>query len=837
MRPRWFVYLVIAAPLCWFFGRVVLQQEVLDFRDICHYYRPLWQWTSSEWGAGRIPLWCDLEGLGLPIHADPTASIFYPGQLAFALPLPFTTRLNLYVVAHVLLAAVLMYRTARGFGATRNGAAAAAISYAYGGHVLFQYCNPIFLVGAAWLPLAALATERTCLLRSWRWAVVLAVSLALMILGGDLQLAYHVGMLAALYGWLARTSERSLARSTVLLSGGLILAGLLSAVQVLPSTQWSARSERAATDHPRSLWELHRPGDPVAGIFGEPAPHSHHEHVYDFSVGPWRWLEFVWPNIGGRMFPEHHRWMAALPAEGRVWSPSLYLGLITLLAAAAAFSLKRAADARTRWLSWMTLFGIAGSLGIYGLSWLWQEVTHDLFGADPQQPPLFGAVGGLYWLMTVVLPGYVQFRYPAKWMVFASLGLSLLAAQGWDKLFEQPPRWLRSCAIGLVGLSIVLGVGVRFTGKWLQGAPDEFPFGPLIVAGAMKDVSWGALQCGILSAVALVLVARRRAWPWSPTIAVLLTAIDLCVAHGWMISTTPQATFDQPIAISEDAPAMPIQRVYRATPHMSIDDEKLPPSAQRLTELSIWERATLAEKIGLGERRNVANMTTTLEPTDLAQVWQQIDRVDAPVAALRMLGIDGRLDPAPRLLQPQETRESRIADYQPAYFTDDIRIIPPMDGKRRDSATDRDFSIASNSGDRRIAVVETHDSLDVAQLKAEDPQRGHLVVERLTPALVAISTNTRQPRLLVLADYHAPGWTCELLNRETGTLSSTRIYRTNQVLRGVVVPAGQQLVLFRYRPWLLYLGALISGIAWSGVLIVLIRRTTKHTKGTKEKAE
>ena len=41
-------------------------------------------------------------------------------------------------------------------------------------------------------------------------------------------------------------------------------------------------------------------------------------------------------------------------------------------------------------------------------------------------------VGGLYWLMTVVLPGYVYFRYPAKLLVIAALGLSMLAARGWD---------------------------------------------------------------------------------------------------------------------------------------------------------------------------------------------------------------------------------------------------------------------------------------------------------------------------------------------------------------------------------------------------------------------
>ena len=36
----------------------------------------------------------------------------------------------------------------------------ASLSYAFCGNVLFQYCNVIFLVGAGWLPLAILATDR-----------------------------------------------------------------------------------------------------------------------------------------------------------------------------------------------------------------------------------------------------------------------------------------------------------------------------------------------------------------------------------------------------------------------------------------------------------------------------------------------------------------------------------------------------------------------------------------------------------------------------------------------------------------------------------------------------
>src|SRR5207237_6469500 len=44
-------------------------------------------------------------------------------------------------------------------------------------------------------------------------------------------------------------------------------------------------------------------------------------------------------------------------------------------------------------------------------------------------------VGGVYWFFVTLLPTYVYFRYPAKLLPLVSLGLSQLAAQGWDRAF------------------------------------------------------------------------------------------------------------------------------------------------------------------------------------------------------------------------------------------------------------------------------------------------------------------------------------------------------------------------------------------------------------------
>ena len=40
--------------------------------------------------------------------------------------------------------------------------------------------------------------------------------------------------------------------------------------------------------------------------------------------------------------------------------------------------------------------------------------------------------GGVYWWMTTLLPGFRQFRFPAKLLTFSTFGLAALAGMGWD---------------------------------------------------------------------------------------------------------------------------------------------------------------------------------------------------------------------------------------------------------------------------------------------------------------------------------------------------------------------------------------------------------------------
>ena len=133
--------------------RFSVREHQFGFRDAADFYYPLQLRVQQEWRAGRLPLWEPEENGGVPLLGNPSAAVLYPGKLIYAVfSYPWAARI--YVIAHVALAFAAMWIMMHGWNVSPSGASLAALGYAFGGPVLLQYCNVIFLVGAAWMPLA-----------------------------------------------------------------------------------------------------------------------------------------------------------------------------------------------------------------------------------------------------------------------------------------------------------------------------------------------------------------------------------------------------------------------------------------------------------------------------------------------------------------------------------------------------------------------------------------------------------------------------------------------------------------------------------------------------------
>jgi hypothetical protein len=881
-KAGWALALAVALPIAVLFGPALISDRSFAMRDAAHFYYPLFEWCARQWGTGRVPLWNPYENCGLAVLADASSSIFYPGKLLFLLPLDFALRYKLYVIAHVVLAAAGSYWLARAWKASQAAAAVAAIAYACGGNVVFQYCNVVFLVGAAWLPLAALAADRMLRERSWRAAVLLGLVLALMVLGGDPQAAYHSLLIAGFYALvLAAQTNADAPQSVRQRLGGLglrlgltgLAAGigfLLAAVQILPSAEATAFSERAAYDRPRNIYEAARtaaseatPGETPAqsiarGLFTQPARGTHQDLAYDFSVGPWRLAEYVWPNIAGRMLPTNRRWLSLLPMEGRTWTPTLYLGLLPLVIGLAAWRV-RGGEARQRWLSWLVLIFTLGSFGWYGLGWLAGEAYAFLYRESDTRLGVAPPVGGVYWLMVTLLPSYIYFRYPAKLLPLGSLGLSQLAAVGWDRALAEPrpklARFLTILGIGSGAGAFVIWCLGTSVGLFPARLPADSSLGPFDRNGAYQDILGALVQTAAVALASAWLLKkawsdaeRKSVWQWT---LVGLTAAEVALANAWLVVTAPAAIWrdESPIAAAIQAPdgeaasgARLPPRVFRA----NLGSWRPAPfqersSADRPAELAAWERDTLFPKYHLPSGLSLVESYGSIKLLDYESLLfvarqhgpKQADGSLLPQpTSLRLLGTEYLVLPEKHTPQfaervtvangnwPQDATLWRMKRTLPrAWIVHEVAVLPPLPRPLRMAAVDQRsrevlFPNRQARDFRRVAVVETDQPLaewsrsSGAAEATEEPCR----ITHYGPRRVVVEAELAQAGLLVLSDAWYPGW--KAMATSSGQSHELPIYRTNRVLRGVWLPAGRHTVEFRFEPASFYRGAWISGLSW-----------------------
>jgi hypothetical protein len=699
IRHRWLVSISIACCflilffLC--FGGALFGGGQFGYRDAGHFYYPLYQRVQTEWEQGRWPLWEPEENAGMPLLGNPTAAVLYPGKLIYALfPYPWAARI--YIVAHAALAFAAMFVAMRGWGVSLVGSALAALSYAFGMPVLFQYCNIIYLVGAAWLPLGFLALDRWIRRGSYWGLLGLAVVLAMQTLGGDPQSSYLLGLCGGGYAvgtaWrrgrqqvpdralgeagtgsvVERPTRRAwLVIPLVILGLALWIGGTLALAEYFPKVRpagnpapalpWMRYVPRAVLAawavigvgfliRLRSRGRGSRLGLMLLGLGGAAllaaalsaaqllpvleftqqtvraegeGPHD----IYPFSIEPYRLAELVWPSVLGTNFGRNAYWIDAVRVPGarqKIWVPSLYVGCLALFMAAGAFSLRRGPELRV-WLSVILAVSVVGSLGQY-TSPIWgARVLAATTGTsiaeigpldsnDSTPIRLDGYLrdgdGSIYWWMTTVLPGFRQFRFPAKLFTFSALALAALAGMGWDEIAAGRSRRARTLAAVLLLATLTILALVLWQRQPILASfgtrTTSASFGPIEPDAAFQELVRSLVHGAAVMTAALALLALvRRHALLAGLLVVLAAAADLAIANARYVTTVPQALFeDEPevLRIIKDAeradPSPGPFRIHRM-PLWSPASWLSTPSADRVKEFVAWERGTLQPKYGI----------------------------------------------------------------------------------------------------------------------------------------------------------------------------------------------------------------------------------------------
>ena len=738
--------------------------NVLGYRDASHFYYPLFLYLHSCFQAGELPFWTPYLNLGFPLAANPTTALFYPPSWILALPIPAWLAFNLYIIGHAVLAAGTMFFLVRRWGRSVGAGIIAAISYGFGGVVLFQYSNLPYLVSAAWLPLGVYGVERALRTRRLSYVCLSGMVLALMTLGGDVQTAYHLGMLALLLALILilkarknskQTESKAYAFSeksryifnTVLVLAGIAICGfLLSAIQLLPTAELTFNSDRSESNH---------------SIKAE-------ETRYAFSVPPWRVLEFAVPEVYGRQFPIYQRWIDALPgSDVAFWVPSLYMGTVPFFLACLSLTFYRS-NSRRIWISWIVVFALVASMGRLSVGYLIHTIGF-WSGTDYTQN-ISSGWGGLYWLLTSIFPGYSMFRYPAKWLTVAAMGISVLSAYGWDRLWADSQfRYRITVCLGVTAIAII---------AWHFAAPTVLPlitdglthvqYGPY--QGESKDISTFALQfaSAFLLFAICSLLKNQSSRQLSAAIILVFVLLDLSVYSQRLLTPIPASIFDSK-AVEWSSPC---RRICLQGNNWLPTAFRETSSVNRESELAQWNRDSFYAYNGLYQH------TTTMRygGTFMLKNYAQFLRDGA-----------GRGSAAEKELCEQ---------------------IMSFDGKRIAIQENVNYNVNINQN------ADEHECLD--NFKSSITWHG---TNRFS---AAINSNSKTKIPVV----YYPGWKATLTGTSSDgkpTTISVPVYQSDGMFLGLKTPSSNAWTAeFQFFPQSVYIGALISFGSWLTLFFVVI---------------
>ncbi len=446
-RPGYLALLAIVFATVLFYRRFLFEGLVPGSYDFQNYAFAHLAHLFAALGEGRLPLWDPYRLLGVPFLANPQTAVFYPVNLALAWAQPIYA-LTAGVVISSLVAGLGMLVFVRiGLRTGWIGALVAALAFTFGGYLATRVGLPNQLAVICWLPWIMLCVDRLLARPTLLLGAVLAVLLALQYLAGHFQAQYIALAMVGLY-LLARIFRISAVSGSEALPG--LLRSLLTLAGAVALSIGLAAVQLLPTLTLRSL-SLRQDGLPI-----------------------WHQNAFALPKeaIGSALLP-------SFTERGPSEEYLAYVGVVAIwLAGLALLSKARRFEAFT--FLGLAILGIWISLGL--------------------ATPLFS-------VLSDNLPGFNQFRVPARWLLLPTFALAALAGMGADHASRLTrAEWFstagRSMALtGAAGVVLALtswGLGwvsaLQLT-AWLTAAAAAFLLLSYVAPGRTR---WRILLPGFL---------------------------------------------------------------------------------------------------------------------------------------------------------------------------------------------------------------------------------------------------------------------------------------------------------------------------------------------------
>jgi len=800
--------LLLLAPLV-LLSPVLFRGEALFWGTPALQFTP---WREIAWEslrAGSLPLWNPDSGMGAPLFANYQSALAYPPTwLLFLLSSVGGVEWSAWgqavlVVSHWIIAAAGMACLAGSLGLGRLAQAVSGLAFGLGGYLVSRAGFLSINATIAWLPWLvhyAGQVASPVLRRGEPWLgawLKLALVCGLLLLAGHAQTSWYACLLAVLWGgywgWLAGVSAENgkeygerrtsislriavLAKVLLRLGLGLALGAALAAIQLIPTAEYLAQSQRAAD--------------------------IDFEYAMTYSFWPWRILTLFAPDLFGSPVSGDY-WGYA-----NYWEDALYLGLLPLLLALSALA---------GWLFRRPAYRQQGESSgadiakIYprqeAIPFLLVLLVVSFILALGNNTPIFP------WLYRHV-PTFDMFQAPTRFAVWASFALALLAgfgAQVWRRPTRRALYWTRLGTAGAV--AVMIGAGLAW---YLMGEVS-----PTFIRATALAGLWG-VGAGILSLIAPpssnndanqpgVAPGEIIAWHWA--VAVFVSA-DLILA-GWGLNPGIDPAFysTSPPAAAEIREQLAGRRLYLSAP----DEQAL--KFERFLRFDSFDpgedwahmRAAFLPNLNLLDGIPMLNNFDPLVPGRFEPWMEALSTAQGAVLEnmLDMSGAGGveRLDPQAASGVGFESLPG--ATGQRARWVACARQVG--DGEAALQAI-----LEGTFDPRQSIVVEKNEANEISDCPAE-PGTGSVTLEAEQAGRLVYRLSADSDGWLLLADTWYPGWGAFQDGEQRP------IYRANYLFRAVPVEAGEHELVFAYRPVSFWSGGLISLLAWAFLALVGLR--------------
>jgi hypothetical protein len=768
----WLCGALLVALTLVFFARGLADPAAMTREDAAYHYQPYYTFVADEVRAGRMPNWCPYAGTGIPYHEALLGAVLYPfrwHQFWMDYPTGYVTS----VIFHFALAALMTYLLLRGtFRCGPAPSMAGAASFAFGGFTMGHVTHPNFFLAYPWFVLAIHLYAQSLLRSRWAWAVGAAVPVGLIALAGSPHMLLILGFGLCVWGaahtagraWRAyRDKERWSPRVALPLGAAIVamgLGGVLGLAQLWPAQQQAELSSRVGVSY---------------------------TFITEICAHPWRsLLRMVAPFYYGN-------YRLAYWGEPNFHEESFYAGAALLLPAAMALL-----------LGWRDrrVIGIAVFMAV-----------------------MFVTAAGRYLPFYRVLfdfaPGFNRLRDPVRFMVWAQLGIAVLAAIGLQRAADggaaARPRRQRGLAIGLAAALLVAMLAAVISLASLAGDPVARRAAAKSVEGPAQGraealdkvtaaifsqgdpVTWtglAAAACGVAAAGAMFAARRRPARALLPAALVAMLVLDLGMQSLGMLHNSKhlRVVMGRPADVQFLQEHLGTQRYACWPPEQIAELERnrgvqfglrhmlVPPVGSFYTDRQELLVSLVASSI--------RSARAGAEPDDIVQTIPNADlrRV------VNLLGVRYFVSPLPVVGDGL----TRAFHQDGVYITENTRALPLAFLARGEraikDANEILMRLARGDDPREVAYVEGEAELAPPAASAPAAAEDEVRVESSRPGEYRMQVSAAGPRRLVLIENWHPEWKCAVDGTEA------RIAQTDFAGMSVRVPPGRHEARWWYDP-------------------------------------